>query len=218
MLTAKGISKRFDTPGGSLTALHPIDVSLEPQTRQGLVGPSGCGKSTLARILALLMPPDTGSLWVGDQPITGHGLKVPPVLRRSVQLLWQSPRAAADPRMRLAALIREPADLASIEIDLARWTELTGLTNELLERFPHEVSEGQLQRALLARALACEPQFLICDEPTSMLDVSSQAALLKGIEKAQEQTGLGVLLISHDGALVDYWCGNNVIRMENPAQ
>ncbi len=90
-----------------------------------------------------------------------------------------------------------------------------GVPEELLGRYPHEVSEGQLQRAMVARALACEPDYLVSDEPTSMLDVSSQAGVLRAIETAQQRTGLGVLLISHDAELVGYWC-SRVLRLGDP--
>ena len=99
---------------------------------------------------------------------------------------------------------------------LERWVPRVGLTGELLDRFPHEVSDGQLQRACLARALVVEPRYLVCDEPTSMLDVSTQAALLGSIADVQRETGLGVLLITHDRALASHWC-QGVIELEEGA-
>ena len=121
---------------------------------------------------------------------------------------------AVDPRLRVGDAILEPLAASDLlpraagerRAVLASWAQRVGLTDDLLERFPHEVSEGQLQRACLARALVVEPRYLICDELSSMLDVSTQAALLEAIAAEQEQRALGVLLITHDRVLADAWC------------
>lgn len=208
MLRAEGLTKRFRTAGRTVTPLDGVDLTLRPGARVGLTGPSGCGKSTLARCLSLLLAPDDGSMTVDDRPVERFGVRAPRELRRQVQLLWQSPRGAADPRQRLRTLVGEPATLfgGSAQEAVARWAPVVGLTEELLDRHPHEVSEGQLQRAMIARCLACEPRYVIADEPTSMLDVSSQAAVLDAISTAALETGLGVLLITHNTVLAEYWC------------
>ncbi|MGH8905421.1 MAG: ABC transporter ATP-binding protein [Egibacteraceae bacterium] len=214
MLEAAKITKRYRGPVGPVTVLDGADLRLSPGQRLGLVGPSGCGKSTLARILALLVAADAGHVTIDGTPVRGHGLRVPPTLRRQVQLLWQSPRQAADPRLRLAEAILEPL-AAHGQLPESRpqrqrllddWAEVVGLTPDLLDRQPHEVSDGQLQRACLARALILRPPYLICDELGSMLDVSTQAALLHVIAQQQKSHNLGVLLISHDRLLVHHWC------------
>jgi peptide/nickel transport system ATP-binding protein len=120
-----------------------------------------------------------------------------------VQLVFQSPRLAVDPRLRLEDAILEPLAASGLPPALGDWPERVGLTADLLRRFPHEVSEGQLQRACLARALIVRPRYLICDELSSMLDVSTQAALLETIAGVED---LGVLLITHDRILADTWC------------
>ncbi|MGH3567221.1 MAG: ABC transporter ATP-binding protein [Pseudonocardia sp.] len=214
MLIAEQVSKAFDGPDGRITVLDGADLSLAPGARLGLVGPSGCGKSTLAGVLALLVAPDSGRVVLDGEPVVGHRLAVPKQIRRQVQLVWQSPRQAADPRLTLQQTILEPLAIhrelpagAGEQWDLTvAWAARMGLTPDLLRRHPHEVSDGQLQRACLARALVLRPRYLLCDEPTSMLDVSTQAALLAAIVEEQQRCGLGVLLITHDVAVARHWC------------
>ncbi|MGH3941813.1 MAG: ABC transporter ATP-binding protein [Pseudonocardiaceae bacterium] len=214
MLTADRITKTFDGPDGPISVLDGVTLSVTPGTRLGLVGPSGCGKSTLAAVLALLLAPDSGRVVLDDAPVAGYGLAVPKQVRRRVQLVWQSPRQAADPRLTLQQTILEPLAIhrelppsaAEQEELTLGWATRLGLTPDLLRRYPHEVSDGQLQRACLARALILRPGYLLCDEPTSMLDVSTQAALLAAVAQEQERSALGVLLITHDLAVARHWC------------
>jgi len=214
MLKANGISKRYWTRKGWVTALDNVSLCLPETGRVALLGPSGSGKSTLGKILSLLLRPDSGTVVLDGAPVLRWRTKTPPALRRQVQLVWQSPRLAVDPRMRIKQIILEPmavqnlvpvkrAERATV---LGRWTERVGLTDELLDRYPHEISEGQLQRACLARALIVQPRYLICDELSSMLDVSTQASLLAAIRSEQDRRKLGVLLITHDRILAMHWC------------
>ncbi|QSB14688.1 ATP-binding cassette domain-containing protein [Natronosporangium hydrolyticum] len=213
MLRADQVRVSYGGGQDRVTALPGVDLSLPAGGRIGLVGPSGSGKSTLALVLALLLAPDAGRVELDGEPVPGAGLSLPKRLRRRVQLLWQSPRAATDPRLRLGQLLLEPL-AAHRELPprpdrpelLRRLSEPVGLTPELLRRYPHEVSDGQLQRAALARALALRPGYLICDEPTAMLDVSSQAGLLATLAEQQRSHGLGILLVTHDRLLADHWC------------
>ncbi len=205
MLRGEGLVKRFAT---GTVAVPGATIAVRPGVRLGLLGPSGCGKSTLAAMLALLVAPDEGQVSVDGQPVTRFGVRAPAALRRRVQLLWQSPVAAADPRMRIRELVTEPAriareDPAAVLADLA---PRVGLSPELLDRFPHEVSAGQLQRACIARALACRPRYLVADEPTAMFDVSTQAGLLRTLADTATEDGLGLVLITHDTALAQHWC------------
>lgn len=214
MLTAERVTKAFDGPDGRITVLDGATLFLAPGARLGLVGPSGCGKSTLAAVLALLLAPDAGHVVLDGDPVTGHGLAVPKQMRRKIQLIWQSPRQAADPRLTLQQTILEPLAIhrelpatAAEQWELTLgWATRMGLTPDLLRRYPHEVSDGQLQRACLARALILRPRYLLCDEPTSMLDVSTQAALLAAVADEQQRSDLGVLLITHDLAVARHWC------------
>jgi peptide/nickel transport system ATP-binding protein len=214
MLRAEGLTKRYRGAKGWFTVLNDVTFELQPGARLGLFGPSGTGKSTLAQILALLLRPDAGRVSVDGQVSPGWGLNAPRALRRQVQLIWQSPRLATDPRLRLREIIVEPLasngqlprDRVRRNAILEEWVDRVGLTGELLDRHPHEVSDGQLQRACLARALILRPRYLICDELSSMLDVSTQAALLATIGAEQARRELGVLLISHDRVLIKHWC------------
>jgi ABC-type dipeptide/oligopeptide/nickel transport system ATPase subunit len=222
MIHADSLSKRFRTTHGAVTALDGVSLELYPGDRLGLMGHSGSGKSTLAKIVAMLLRPDAGTLTIDGIGVERWGVAAPRELRRKVQLLWQAPRLAVDPRLRLRDIILEPLaangllpqDAQERQALLLQWSFKAGLTRELLSRFPHEVSDGQLQRACLARALILEPQYLICDEMSAMLDVSTQASLLQVIAEQQESgTQMGVLLISHDPILVKHWC-NRLIQLE----
>jgi len=195
-----------------------VSLELAGDARLGLVGRSGSGKSTLGQVLATLLEPDHGSVTIDGDRVPGWGVRAPRELRHRVQLVWQSPRMAVDPRMRLAAAIVEPLVASGLLAKggsagapiAASWAERVGLTDDLLERHPHEVSEGQLQRVCLARALIVQPRYLICDELTSMLDVSTQAALLEVIAGVQQERDLGVLLITHDRVLAGCWCHDTI--------
>jgi peptide/nickel transport system ATP-binding protein len=218
MLEAEGITKRYRTAQGWVVALENVSFALAPGKRIGLVGPSGSGKSTLARILALLQQPDAGAVLVDRVPVRAWGMAAPRHLRRQVQLVWQSPRLATDPRFRIREIILEPlaannqlpATKAERTALLEYWADRVGLTPELLDRNPHEVSDGQLQRACLARALVLRPRYLICDELSSMLDVSTQASLLEAIALEERERELGVVLITHDRVLAHHWCDDVV--------
>jgi peptide/nickel transport system ATP-binding protein len=221
MLRASRVCKRFRRGSGWTAAVDDVTLEVMPGERVGLLGPSGSGKSTLGQVMALLLKPDAGTVTLNDEETPGWGLRAPRALRRQVQLMWQSPRMATDPRLRLRDIVLEPLAanrlLPQSEPEqrdlLAQWCALVGLTNELMPRHPHEVSEGQLQRACLARALILTPRYLICDELTSMLDVSTQASLLQTIAAEQNERELGVLLITHDRVLAKHWC-HRIIEMK----
>ncbi|MFD0207079.1 MULTISPECIES: ABC transporter ATP-binding protein [Saccharothrix] len=198
---------------------HPVvtDYSLTVHSGQtvGLAGPSGSGKSTLARVLALLHKPFAGTVHLDDVPVTRYRGRAPREQRTRVGILFQQPRLSVDPRMTLRTAIAEPLRANGRPVDrVDELADLVMLTPELLGRRPHEVSDGQLQRACLARALALRPAYLICDEMTTMLDASTTAALVTVIREYQRQTGAGVLAISHDTALLDRWA-DRVVRLDH---
>ncbi|MER7762939.1 ATP-binding cassette domain-containing protein [Streptomyces sp. NPDC097619] len=187
-----------------------LDLTLEPGTSTGLLGPSGCGKSTLARVAALLHRPDRGALVLDGTPVTAWRHRAPRAQRTAVGVLFQQPRAAADPRLRLRDLIAEPLRATGRRTEAATavpaLAERVGLGPDLLTRRPHEVSDGQLQRACLARALVLRPRWLVCDEMTAMLDASTTAALVAVVEEYRADTGAGLLAVGHDRILLDRWC------------
>jgi peptide/nickel transport system ATP-binding protein len=195
--------------------LQSVGIAVEPGEVVGLAGPSGCGKSTLARVLALLMPTWSGHVSVDDERVAGARHGVPQRLRTAVGVVFQSPRRSVDPRFTLADVIAEPlranrvasGDAAQRVAELVARVELTG---DLLTRRPHEVSDGQLQRACLARALTLRPRYLVCDEMTSMLDASTAAALVGVVRREVEHRSMGVLAVSHDRDLLGVWADDVV--------
>ncbi|GGX13391.1 ABC transporter ATP-binding protein [Streptomyces chryseus] len=176
----------------------------------GLLGPSGCGKSTLARVAALLHRPDAGTVTLDGSRVTGWRHRAPRAQRTAIGVVFQQPRLSADPRLSLRDLIAEPLratgrrdEAAATVRELSR---ATGLGDDLLGRRPHEVSDGQLQRACLARALVLRPRWLVCDEMTAMLDASTTAALVAVVETYRRESGAGLLAVGHDRVLLERWC------------
>ncbi|MBD0709024.1 MULTISPECIES: ABC transporter ATP-binding protein [unclassified Streptomyces] len=189
-------------------------LTLAPGESVGLLGPSGCGKSTLARVAALLHRPDAGRLVLDGTEVTAWRHRAPRALRTAVGVVFQQPRTAADPRLTLADLLVEPLRATGRRAEaagrLAALAPAVGLTPDLLSRRPHEVSDGQLQRACLGRALALRPRWLICDEMTAMLDASTTAALVAAVESYRAETGAGLLAVGHDRVLLNRWCDRTV--------
>ncbi|MFE7411423.1 ABC transporter ATP-binding protein [Streptomyces laurentii] len=185
-------------------------LTVAPGESVGLLGPSGCGKSTLARVAALLLRPDAGRVVLDGAEIRAWRHRAPRAQRTAVGVVFQQPRLSADPRLRLANLIAEPLRATGrrdeISERLAALVPAVGLTDDLLTRRPHEVSDGQLQRACLARALILRPRWLICDEMTAMLDASTTAALVAAVESYRSETGAGLLAVGHDRVLLNRWC------------
>lgn len=195
---------------GRQVVLDGVTLRIDRGETVGLRGPSGCGKSTLVRVLALLHRPDHGRVSIDGTPVDGVRYAVPVDLRTRVAVLFQSPRAAADPRLSLDDLIAEPLRAIrtpepTVRERVAALTDLVGLTPDLRARRPHAVSDGQLQRACLARALVHRPDYLLCDEATAMLDASTQAHVAAVIRDYQRAQNAGVLVITHDEILLNRW-------------
>ncbi|MEV4504089.1 ABC transporter ATP-binding protein [Streptomyces klenkii] len=191
-----------------------VSLTIGSGSAVGLLGPSGCGKSTLARVAALLHRPDSGTVVVDGDPVRGARHRATREQRTAFGVVFQQPRLAADPRMRLTDLIAEPLRATGRRDEaagaVAALAGRVGLSAELLGRRPHEVSDGQLQRACLARALVLRPRWLICDEMTAMLDASTAAALVAVVEDYRAESGAGLLAVGHDRVLLDRWCDATV--------
>ncbi|MGW0564027.1 ABC transporter ATP-binding protein [Streptomyces sp. NPDC003016] len=195
-------------------------LAVEPGEAVGLLGPSGCGKSTLARVAALLHRPDTGTVTLDGRTVTGWRHRAPREQRTAIGVVFQQPRLSADPRLRLRDLIAEPLRATGRRDEAAtavgELAQAVGLGDDLLTRRPHEVSDGQLQRACLARALVLRPRWLVCDEMTAMLDASTTAALVAVVEQYRREHGAGLLAVGHDRVLLERWC-DRTVRWEDVA-
>jgi peptide/nickel transport system ATP-binding protein len=198
-------------------ALQPTDLMLRSSESVGLVGESGSGKTTLARISAGLIPPDQGRLVWDGQPLEDLDRASRRRWRAQVQYVFQDPRAALNPRHRirrslagtLRGLTRLNPDGRRLRIDQV--INQVGLGQDLLERFPHQLSGGQAQRVAIARALLGQPRLLILDEPVSALDVSLQAQVLNLLAELRKALDLTLLFISHDLAVVERLCERIVV-------
>ncbi|RMI44160.1 ABC transporter ATP-binding protein [Streptomyces triticirhizae] len=207
MLELDGITAGYDRRA---PVVRGMSLTVADGEAVGLLGPSGCGKSTLARVAALLHRPYAGTVRLAGRPATGFRFRAAREQRTSVGMVFQQPRLAADPRMTLRQLIAAPAHATGRGEELrGRVDELAttvGLTPDLLTRRPHQVSDGQLQRACVARALLLTPRLLICDEMTAMLDASTTAALVAVVEEYRSTNGAALLAVGHDRVLLRRWC------------
>ncbi|MFI6938048.1 ABC transporter ATP-binding protein [Streptomyces sp. NPDC050418] len=197
-----------------------ISLTVQNGESVGLLGPSGCGKSTLAKVAALLHRPDAGRVVIDGTAATGWRHRAPQAQRTALGVVFQQPRLSADPRLTLAALIGEPLRAvgrsAEVPDAVRESAERVGLGEDLLGRRPHEVSDGQLQRACVARALILRPRWLVCDEMTAMLDASTTAALVRAVEDYRADSGAGLLAVGHDKVLLSRWC-DRVVHWPEPA-
>ncbi|MFJ2019462.1 ABC transporter ATP-binding protein [Streptomyces nodosus] len=211
MLELRAITAGYDR---NAPVVRDASLTVEPGEAVGLLGPSGCGNSTLARVAALLHRPYSGALLLDGAPVRRWRHRAPRAQRTAFGVVFQQPRLSADPRLSLTDLITEPLRATGRrDTPPEQVTELAatvGLTPDLLSRRPHEVSDGQLQRACLARALVLRPRWLLCDEMTAMLDASTTAALVTVVEDYRRTTGAGLLAVGHDHTLLHRWCDRTV--------
>lgn len=184
-------------------AIDGVSLSLNKGATLGIVGESGCGKSTLARLLLGLIPADSGRVTLEGRDTQGLIDAEWRALRRRMQLVYQDAAGALDPRIRVRALVEEPLHIHGLPLEAAdRALMAVGLSGTLADRYPHELSGGQLQRVVIARALALEPEILVLDEPVSALDVSIQAQIVNLLMDLQRDFGLTCLFVSHDLGIV----------------
>ncbi len=210
----------YPTPQGWKAVVDAVSFQIQPGETVALVGESGSGKSTIAKCLVKLIPVRDGLVRFKDENITALSAKSFHPFRKQIQLVFQDPWQALNPRLSASQLIAEPLDLHfsfSNTQQKSRIDELLDsvhLPKTILQRYPSELSGGQRQRLLLARALAVGPELLICDEPVSALDVSIQAQLLKLLDELKQSRGLTLLFISHDLAVVQQ-ISDRVLVLQN---
>ncbi|HCX64429.1 MAG TPA: oligopeptide ABC transporter ATP-binding protein OppF [Eubacteriaceae bacterium] len=212
LISVKNLKKHFQVGKNAvLTAVDGISFDIYPGETFGLVGESGCGKSTAGRTLIRLYDPTDGEVHFNGKNIYELSKHDMAEIRRNVQMIFQDPYASLNPRMTVLEIIAEPLDIHGIYKKPAERKErvlellrIVGLNDEHAMRFPHEFSGGQRQRIGIARALALNPKFIVCDEPISALDVSIQAQVVNLLKKLQEEMELTYLFIAHDLSMVRY--------------
>jgi len=215
ILEARNLSRFFDATGRWLSLkkpkLHAVDgisFDIPPGKSLALVGESGCGKTTTGRIVAGLCVPDSGSLVFGGKPMDFSDAS----LRKSVQMIFQDPYESLNPRMTIGQSLQEPLQIQKIGSRAERRDRVERALEEMglvpvaqfVDRYPHELSGGQRQRVAIARAFILDPEFVVADEPTSMLDVSIRAEMSNRMLRMAEQRGVSFLYITHDIAIARY--------------
>ena len=211
LLEINHLKKYFKTPGGMLHAVDNVSFTLDAGKTLGVVGESGCGKSTLGRTILGLAPATEGEVLFEGRNITNLSRRERKHLYREMQLVFQDPYSSLNPRFCVADLIAEPLKVYKVcknreELNhkVAELMDTVGLAQRLAYAYPHELDGGRRQRIGIARALALNPKFIVCDEPVSALDVSIQAQILNLLQDLQEQHGLAYMFITHDLSVVRY--------------
>jgi peptide/nickel transport system ATP-binding protein len=212
LVEARGLTKEYPREGGVTRVVDDVSFAILPGETLGLVGESGSGKSTVARMLLRLVEPTVGEVCFEGEPLPPASSARMRGLRRRMQIVFQDPYAALNPRMRVREILLEPFRIhreppaEGVQARLHELLHSVGLDESALMRYPHEFSGGQRQRINIARALALRPSFLVLDEPVSALDVSVGAQVINLLRDLQRKLGLTYLFISHSMPLVRYLC------------
>lgn len=209
LIEAKNLKKYFETGLGNLHAVDDVSFSISKGKCLGVVGESGCGKSTLGRVLIQLLEPTAGQAFYKGENMFNYSKQEMKEMRRRIQIIFQDPYASLNPRMATFQLIEEP--LTAFKNDYNKeyrskrvheLMDIVGLSKRFVNAYPHELDGGRRQRIGIARALALEPEFIVCDEPVSALDVSIQAQILNLMMDLQDDLGIAYMFITHDLSVV----------------
>lgn len=216
LLEVKNLKKYFPSSRGIVHAVDDVTFSIEKGETMGLVGESGCGKSTLGRTIIHLLESTDGKIYFEGQDVTKLNNKELKKLRDNMQIIFQDPFSSLNPRLTVNDTIQEPLLLSGrfnkneMEKECTRLMDMVGIEKRLRMSYPHELDGGRRQRVGIARALALNPKFVVCDEPVSALDVSIQAQILNLLMDLQDKYGLTYLFVTHDLSVVrhisDYIC------------
>ena len=213
LLEVRNLKKYFDTNRGPLQAVDNISFSIEKGRTLGVVGESGCGKSTLGRTILRLQEPTSGEIWFNGEDIVKYDKKQVKALRSKMQIIFQDPYSSLNPRMTVSQAIEAPLvlqgiykknDREGLQKKVREMMDLVGLAYRFANSYPHELDGGRRQRIGIARALALNPEFVVCDEPVSALDVSIQAQILNLLRDLQKELGLTCIFIGHGLGAVNY--------------
>ena len=220
ILRVEHLKKYFTTPKGTLHAVDDVNFSIRTGETLGVVGESGCGKSTMGRAILRLHEPTSGKVYFEGRDILGYNKKQLKDLRKDMQIIFQDPFASLNPRMTVSEAIIEPMlvqgiykpnEKAAITQQVEKIMNLVGLAKRLVNTYPHELDGGRRQRIGIARALAVNPKFIVCDEPVSALDVSIQAQILNLMQDLQEELNLTYMFITHDLSVVRHFSNDIVV-------
>ena len=219
LVRAVGLKKYYKVRGGLLHAVDEVDLEIQPGESLGVVGESGCGKTTLGRTVLMLTPPTGGKIFFDGVDLTALSRKERETRRRDMQIIFQDPYSSLNPRMTIRELILEPILINKVcpsrpdsEKRVTALMDTVGLASRLASSYPHELDGGRRQRVGVARALALESRFIVCDEPVSALDVSIQAQILNLLMDLQKDMGLTYLFITHDLSVVRH-ISNHIMVM-----
>ena len=211
LIEVKNLKKYFPTADGILHAVDDVSFHIEAGRTMGIVGESGCGKSTLGKSILRLTEPTSGEVWFDGEEITSIPIKKFKRLRTDIQMIFQDPFSSLDPRMSVSQLIAEPLEIYGLTKSreemrsrVQELMEVVGLDKRFANSYPHELDGGRRQRIGIARALALDPRFIVCDEPVSALDVSIQAQILNLLQDLQKTKGLTYMFITHNLSVVKH--------------
>ena len=208
LIEVQNLKKYFKTPGGMLHAVDDVSFGIPKGATMGVVGESGCGKSTLGRTMIHLLDSTDGKIFFEGRDVTDLNKRGIRKFREDATIIFQDPYSSLDPRYTVEKIIREPLDISrkfskgGIEDKVDHLMEMVGIDPRLSTSYPHELDGGRRQRIGIARALALDPKFIVCDEPVSALDVSIQAQVLNLLQDLQEQRGLTYMFVTHNMSVV----------------